>query len=172
MRRLTVLLAMAALAALLGAAPASANNDPHREFFPSGPMDLDDTFCAFGVHLDVLANREYGKTTQDADGSTRIHVTGSLVIELTRIGSDRSITVNAGGPGTFVYSPDGMTMTVYFFGRSLIFSPNLHELGYPSNVIAFAGPFGITQDLDDPTYSFTSVFGHPAIITDVCAALS
>lgn len=172
MRRTTALLAAAAMVLLIGSAPASANNDPHRDFFPSGPLDLDETFCAFPVHIEILVNREYGKTSEAADGSTVIHVTGRLVVEVANVDTGASITVNAGGPGTLMYSPDGTTLIFHFLGRSLVYSPNLSEFGYPSNVMAFAGPFGVTMDLTDPTGALLSAFGHPAVITDVCAALS
>ncbi len=169
----TVAATVAVAALLIAPSTASANNDPHRSFLASAPFELDQTFCAFSVHVDILVNREYATFTSLADGSTVITVSGSFFVGLTNPDTSKTIVVNASGPGTFTVSPDGMTVILNAQGRGFFFAPNLTDYGFPSNVVAVAGPVVITQQLaGDGTFTFTSVLGHPQVITDVCAALS
>jgi hypothetical protein len=72
-----LLVVMSALVLLIGAASASANNDPHRVFLPSPPFDFGSSFCGFPVHAEAAVNREYGKVSTLPDGSTFTVVTGS-----------------------------------------------------------------------------------------------
>ena len=171
MRHLLVLATTMAVAAMLiGPSSASANNDPHRIFLESAPFDLPVGYCTFPVHVDTLANREYATFSTLPDGSTFIEVTGSFFVSLTNRDTGKTIVINASGPGSFTISPDDMTVIGDFRGRGLLWAPNLTEFGFPSNVVAAAGPMSITQVAADGT--FTSVSGHPHVITDVCAALS
>ena len=175
MRHLLVLATTMAVAAMLiGPSSASANNDPHRIFLPFASFDLDDSYCdAFPVHVDGPVNREYGTVSTLPDGSTFIKVTGSFFVSLTNRDTGKTIVINASGPGSFTISPDGTTMIGDFRGRGLLWDPNLTKFGFPSNVVAAAGPVLITgQVAADETLTFTSVSGHPHVITDVCAALS
>ncbi len=136
---------------LLAASPAAANSDPHRTFLPAGPFDLPGgTYCAFTVHVDVVTDREYATSTSLPDGSTVMAVTGSFVLTLTNVDTSKTAIVNAGGPGTFTFLPDGITVVGRFFGRGLLWAPNLTVYGFPSNLVAAAGPVVITQELTGP----------------------
>ena len=175
-RRLTgfcgVALAVAVL--LLAASPVAANSDPHRAFLPAGPFDLPGgTYCDFTVHMDVLADREYATSTSLPDGSTVLTVTGSLMLAATNVDTSKTVVVNAGGPGTFTFLPDGTTAIGTFLGRALFWAPNLTDYGFPSNVVMTAGPAVVTEEFaGDGSFTFTSFKGHPQLLTDVCGALS
>lgn len=162
------------LTTLVGPVAVSANDDPHRTFLPAAPFDLPaGTYCAFDVHLDILADREYAATTILPDGSTRLTVTGSYMLAASNDQTGKTIVVNAGGPGTFTALPNGTTVIGSFRGRALFFAPNLTQFGFPSNVVLTAGPEVVTQEYaGDGSFTFTSFEGHPQLITDVCAALS
>jgi hypothetical protein len=150
------------------AAPALANKDPHRVFLPSGPLDLPAGYCSFPTHYDVVVNKEYGKITTLADGTTRIHETGSFKVRATNVDSERSVLLNASGPGTILIHPDG-TVDVVGTGHWLI-----------TNLATDAAPFGLpgvmltsgtlNESLDaSATPTALSVTGRAI---DVCAAIA
>ena len=155
---------------IAGAGPALANNDPHRVFLPSGPLDLPAGFCSFPTHYDIVANNEYGKFTTLADGTVVLHETGSLKVRATNVSTNVSVLLNASGPGTVTFRTDGTTV-VDGNGHWLI-----------TNLAADAAPFGLpgvmltsgTLHETLPAAPATmptalSVTGH---VTDVCAQLS
>jgi hypothetical protein len=173
MRRLVVVLTATTLVLLIGTSSAVANSDPHRFPLPSAPFDLDTSYCPFPVHVAFPVDHGYASVTASSDGSTVYRVTGSLFARITNLTSGRSIVVNASGPGIFTFRPDGATVIGSFHGRVLLYAPNLTEHGFPSNVVAVAGPMVVTQLwAADGTFTFTDVAGHPQLITDVCGALS
>ena len=164
------LIAVAACALLICAGSASANNDPHRVFLPSAPIDFPSAFCGFPVHEEATVNKEYGKVSTAPDGSTIIVLTGSLVATFTNTQTGKSIAVNVSGPGTQTVSADGATLTSDGRGLSGVFGTNLTLFGFPSNIVVTSGPINWTLDLT--TFTVTSVTGHPHVLVDVCAALS
>ena len=175
-RRLTTrraLLAAASAAAVTGLAvgpvAVSANNDPHRQFLPAGPIDLVG-YCSFTVHVEFPVDREYGTITTEPDGSTLIKVTGALFNTFTNEATGKSVYVNASGPGTFLISPDGSTVTTDGQGQSVDLAPNLTAFGFPSNLVENAGPVHYVQASGFGT--MTSFSGHINVLTDICAALS
>ena len=169
MRRVPVLLAVVALL-LITAAPASANNDPHRVFLPAGPVDLGAEYCGFAVRLDFPVNKEYETVSTLPDGSLLEKVTGSFFATVTNIGTGKSITVNASGPGSFTTSADGKTFTWAFTGQALWYYPGLTSFGLPSNIVRTAGP-GVAT-FDNVTGDLLNLSGHPHVLMDVCAAIS
>jgi hypothetical protein len=170
MRRFGVFAVLGLLVCSLGAvtAPSAlANNDPHRVFLPAGPVDLPVGYCSFPTHIDVVANKEYGKITTLPDGTTIIKETGTFKTRATNVGSGKSVLLNASGPGTLTFYPDG-SVTVHGTGHWLIF-----------NLATDAAPFGLPgvmltsgrlhEELDPSgTPTALSVTGRA---TDVCAAL-
>ena len=160
----------AAAACAIAVASASANNDPHRFFLDSSPMDFPASFCGFPVHVEAVVNKEYAKVSQGADGSTILKITGSLFDRATNEDTGKSITFNASGPVTLTFSPDGTTLTIQGRGLTGAFAPNLTEFGFPSNIVVFSGPALATVDL--ATGAVISLAGQPHVVLDVCAALS
>ncbi len=169
MRRLTVLVVAALAVMLVGPASVSANNDPHRFFLPAGPVPVPAEWCGFPVLVDFPVNREYGKASTLADGSSVLVVRGALFISATNQTSGKTIMINASGPGAFITSPDRTTLTGEFYGRAFLFAPNLRDLGFPSNIVVTAGPTVLTQVVGE--LAFSSVSGHQHVVMDVCAAL-
>lgn len=162
-----VSLFLSALGAI-SAAPAGANNDPHRVFLPAGPVDLPAGYCDFPTHYDILANKEYGKITELPDGTTVIHETGTFKVSATDVSTGATIPLNASGPGTITIYPDG-SVTYDGTGHWLVFNlaADAAEFGLPA-VMLTSGRF---QETIDPSGSVTalSVTGQ---VTDVCAALA
>jgi hypothetical protein len=171
MRRLSLFLVAALALMLIGPAPVSANNDPHRSFMPTAPFDLAaGTYCAFPVHVDVLADREYATISTLPDGSTLYTVRGSLMLGVTNENTSKTMTVNSGGPGTYTYPPDSVNVIGDFLGQSALWAPNLTGNGFPSNFVATAGPVSFTMDMT--TGDFSNVSAHPHVLTDICTALA
>jgi hypothetical protein len=163
---LAVTVAVSAL--LAGALPAAANNDPHRVFLPAPSGDLVG-YCAFPVHVDFPLNKEYGTITTAPDGTTTIVLTGALFITFTNETTGKAVTVNASGPGTDIFSPDG-TLTADVRGLLSLPGTNLTALGFPSNLVVTSGPMQYTQA---PNFGAVSnVSGNFHLLMDVCAALS
>jgi len=169
MRRILTVAALGAIIAGLLQTPASARG-PKWEFQPVAPFTLSQAFCAFRVHVTFPNNKEYSKTTQNADGSVTVKITGRFDAKLKRVGTNASVTVNASGPGQITFFPDGSFVgdlkghTLAFFTRA-----DVSRLGLPAAVFLWAGPFGESLDANG-TISSITLKGH--LLVDVCAALS
>jgi hypothetical protein len=172
MRRIlavTVALSITTIApALAGAGPALANNDPHRVFLPGAPLDLPAGFCSFPTHYDVVADKEYGKFTTLADGTVVLHETGSFKVRATNVDSGASVLLNASGPGTITFPPDG---TTHVAGNGHWLITNLAADAAPFGLPGVMLTSGVLHETLDASFTPTalSVTGH---VTDVCAALS
>ena len=174
MRRVIVFLAALTLL-LMTAAPAAANNDPHRFFLPQGSMDFPAAPagpCAFTVHLDTLVDKVYGRQTTLADGSTIFTLTGSMTVRVSANG--KAFDLNVSGPGRSRTAPDGSTWYFSSRGHTLILNPGLSDLGYPSDLVLTSGLWEGTAAAADnwagSVITSTSHQGH--LEMDVCAALS
>jgi hypothetical protein len=160
--------AVAISALLMGALPAAANNDPHRVYLFAPPSDLVG-YCAFTVHVTFPMNKEYGTVTTAPDATTTYVVTGALFVTFTNATTQKSVTVNAFGPGTDIYSPDG-TLNASVRGQLSLPAPNLTAWGFPSNLVVTSGPMQYTQA---PNFGpVSSISGHFHLLMDVCAAIS
>jgi hypothetical protein len=100
--------ALAVVLATTAVLASTATADPPTRF----PIDNGSQFtfsglCAFDVQFTVLANNEYGITF--SNGTTII--TGRLVFQLTNLSNDKSIVVNASGPGFFTPTSTVITGT-------------------------------------------------------------
>jgi WD40 repeat protein len=164
---------LAALALLLvTAAPASANNDPHRFYSGAGPFDFVGQ-CTFTVHFEPLTDKEYESVRTAPDGSMTAAVTGAMKVRLTNATTGKALDYNVSGPSVAYISPDGDTITGVARGQSLIYGWNLPAWGFPSNLILTSGLFSDTVQVQtDGTVLVTDVAHYPAHVTDVCAALS
>jgi hypothetical protein len=175
MRRVLVLVVSIMLLLLSVVPAASANNDPHRFFLPQGSFDFaaaPNGPCAFPIHLDTVVNREYGKQTTLADGSTLFTLTGAMRVRLSANGT--SIDLNVSGPGRYLYAPDGNTWSFSMRGLMLILNPQLSDMGYPSDMVLTSGLWEGTATVADnwagSLFTGVSHLGHLEL--DVCAALS
>ena len=168
MRRATLAATLALLVVLIGAVPAAASNDPHRIPYPNGPFDLPADFCGFAIHVETPFDHAAITEQVLSDGTVIDAVSGGVFLTMTNTENDASITVNASGPGVFTIKPY-VSITGEFRGRGFLYATNLTAFGFPSNVVAVAGPVTIAQDFG--TLDFTSVAGGPRVITDICAAL-
>ena len=165
------LAAAASVGILSSASTALANNDPHRTHGLIPPQTLPaGVICAFQVDVTFPVNREYFSTSTLPDGSTEIHSTGSLVVTLTNDATRKSITVNSGGPGTFITSADGTTTSIDYQGQSTFFAPNLTAFGFPSNFVLTSGLIETTETAANGVV--LSMQRAPTIELDICAALS
>ena len=173
MRRASALLAALALL-LVTAAPASANDDPHRSRLTAVPFDLPGGLggiCAFPVHVAFPVLNMYGTTSYLPDGTRVLTVTGKEFISATNLDTLKTITVNTFSPGTFMWPLDGKTMIWDGHGPGWFEAPNLAaDYGFPSNFVVVAGSAHVVQDL--ATGDYISLSGHLNVLTDVCAALS
>jgi hypothetical protein len=161
MPRRILALATAATLALALAAPAAAVG-PTREYLPL-PATIDlaaGEGCSFPVRIDVLVNREYGVTFADASGDLlRQLVSGTLIIGLTNVDNDRSITIDISGPAEFVVHADGSS-TFTLRGNSMPLDPG--------GLFRTTGTVVQEYDSDGNLLSTTQTAGTR---TDICAAI-
>ena len=166
MRRATVLLAALALL-LMTAAPASANNDPHRSYVPVG-SGMVSGLCSFAFDY-ANVDKEY-QTVSTSDGSTIVKTTGSNFSVVTNDITGKSITLNLSGPGTLVIPATGTVWTADVRGLASTGFANLTTFGFPSNEVVTSGEFEYSFDVN--TGLMVSVIRMPHVFMDVCAALS
>jgi hypothetical protein len=89
-----------------------AQNRPVREPLPA--TDITSQYCPdFPVLIHPLVNREFATIYSDG----RVHISGTVILQLTNIITQKSIVVNASGPATF--TADGTTIVAE--GRGLLF---------------------------------------------------
>ena len=153
-----------------GAAPVSANNDPHRSVVPSGPVDLPAGICAFPVHIEFPVNREYQTVSSLPDGSTVSVVTGSLTATFTNVITGRSVSANVSGPGTTTFSPDGSTAHYDVRGLFNFAFSNATNFGFPSGLFVTSGQWAF--DYNFATFAMSAPSRHPAVLRDLCAELT
>jgi hypothetical protein len=165
--KISLVSALAATILLAGAGSAAAAGDP-RIPAPNGPAEIPALACGFTV-LDVpLASNEYFvQTTANPDGSLTMRVTGQLVVQLTNETTGKSVTVNASGPGTGTFYPDGSA--AYDLQGPLLnwFTPDAQaRYGVPGLALIS----GHTTATADPSGTLTSL-QIDGQVTDLCAAL-
>jgi hypothetical protein len=156
MRRLGLLGAVVA-ALVLGASPALGGDRPIRTFIDQSGLSFTlpaPDFCAFDVQVTVIVNREYVTVFPVApNGSQKVLLNGTLVVLLKNLVTNKTLLVNASGPGYFTFYADG-SATFRGEGLSLVFFPG-------EGISLIAG------QVDFATGAV--VAGHS---TDLCAALS
>ena len=121
--------------------------------------------CAFAIHGETLVDKSYASDVVARDGTETFRVAGSFKARLSANG--KSIDVNASGPMTVMFYPDG-TGSFKFEGRQFIYAPWLPELGFPSPIVVFSGLFEGAFD----SSGVVSVSHMPHVDLDICAALS
>ena len=174
-RRLCVVAVVGAslfAATQLGATAASAaNGKPARLAIPDWQQAFDfsaGSACRFELAGTPVSNSQYIKLyPTDANGDTRQLVNGILTLQLTNVGTGKSIIVNVSGPATLINHAD--------------FSVDANLGG--SALVAFIAPF---NPRGPATYIYTghtvlsfNTFGLLTLVSttdskpfDVCAALS
>jgi hypothetical protein len=151
-------LVISALALLL-APPASAVPPT---ISPAPAESATGRFCPdFDVFVNPVSNKE--KAITFSTGATII--TGHFVDEVTNLSNDRTIRVNASGPGFF--AADGSSVIIrgrgLLFGEAGFFGP-----GSPATLTLVSGQTVIPLD-DQGAPTGLSVTGHSV---DLCAALA
>ena len=158
---------------VFGLTTAAAADPPTREpvDFPTAPFVLTDTEgnhpCGFRVELAVLTNKEVATTFVRKDGTTSIHITGSLKVRLTNLAAPgTTVDLNISGPTHLTEHDDG-SVTQIALGRALwTFDP-----GIAPDLPRLALISGRTVSMFDPAgaFSLLSVSGH---VEDLCAVLA
>jgi hypothetical protein len=127
--------------------------------------------CSFDVQLTVARQHEFIiHKTVGPDGTIYEQYAGNLVVEVTNLGSGKSLTYNISGPGTFWHND--ATFGGQLYGPNLLWTlpENLPE--EPAGVPALSyttGPVSFTVDADSGK---TLSYSHQGTTTDVCAALA
>ena len=168
MRRLVAILSISVLLGV-AAPPSASARGPKWVFLPADPLTLPAS-CSFPVVVDFVTNKEFGKATENPDGSIDVRITGSLIAEATNTDTGESVVMNASGPGTLHFLPDG-SLTVAAQGHTFEFflADEVEALGLPSAIFLWAGPTHLTVGADGIATSAT-FRGH--MLLDVCSALS
>jgi hypothetical protein len=118
------LISLLAVLAVAGATAATGFADS-----ASGPIRVPVSFgppvfraageiCSFPVEIAAVENREVATIfPTDANGDTRVIVTGYLLMQFTNLDTGKTFTTNVSGPGSITFHSDG-TATVVLVGRS------------------------------------------------------
>lgn len=172
--RLFFLLAASGSALALFAFPSmlpAANGKPTRVLITDEQQAFDipaGGACSFELAGTPVANNE--TTTifpADANGDVRELITGTLELQLTNVGTGKSIVLNVSGPGTLVLHADG-SATEDLRGPGLVFF-------FPSATPAGPAAFlftGQTTISFSPAGALTLDSTTDNSPLDVCAALS
>lgn len=161
-------LALAAVVLSLYVIPSAHARSSLWSPVPNGPFDLPAGFCAFPVHGDILVNREFMKVAILPDGTEVDTITGTVKARLTNVNTGKVVDLNASGPGTDTFYPDG-SFAIVSEGLGLaVFPPQDQQAFGEPGLIYTSGRFTRTVDSNFNTTSFT----HDGNLTDVCALLS
>jgi hypothetical protein len=172
--RLFFLLAASGCAIALVAFPSTlpaANGTPTRVPISDGQQAFDfpaGTACSFELAGTPVANNE--TTTiypANANGDVREIITGTLKLQLTNVGTGKSIVVNISGPGTVVLHPDGSGSEDLRGPGLVFFFPTATPAG-PATYL-FTGDTSISFT---PAGNLTLVSTTDQNPLDLCAALS
>jgi len=157
------------LASLLAGAmalPALAAK-PERAFLEAPPPTdyAAGELCSYAVRVEFPINNEYGITfAPQNDGSQRMIVTGRLVAMVTNLETGESITLNASGPGTFWFAPDG-TLAIDGGGHWLLYLYPT-DVGGPG-IFYTSGPIHLEAGASGVT-----ALTMPRHTRDICAMLA
>jgi hypothetical protein len=162
MRRLALILIL--LVGLFAFVTAAAAKKPTKTPLPASDFTISGS-CSFDVGVHILVNKEQAITFSDG----RFTVNGALKLQLMNLSNQKSIKVNAPGPGHYTPASDG-SLTLKATGPWVFFWPAgalgpgtpgalLHTTG---RAIAHISPSGVID-------SFTHDQGTT---TDLCAVLS
>jgi hypothetical protein len=167
--RRTIVIALAAVAALLGtAAPASAKAGSPWVPWPSAPFDLAaGAYCAFAVHGEPTVDKVRVKTIAEyPDGSPKRQLaTGALMFRMTNTETGASTIADAGGSAVFDLFPDG-SRTWHVIGPVLAaFKDGASNI--PRGVWTINGVY----EINFSTTNFKTVTIFRGGVHDVCADL-
>lgn len=172
--RLFFLLAVSGSAIALFAFPSAlpaANGKPTRVLLTDQQQTFDipaGLACSFELAGTPVANNE--TTTifpADANGDVRQLITGTLKLQLTNVGTGKSIVVDISGPGTVVLHPDGSASEDLRGPGLVLFFPAANPAG-PATYL-FTGHTSLSFDPAGNLTLLSTTDNNPL---DLCAALS
>ena len=172
-RRLAIIVPVAVALVALGAvlamrpAPNAHARGGGWVFQPGGSLDLPSSLCGFPVHVDTLTDKSYVRETTQPDGTVVDTFNGTITFRLTNSNTGTSIDVNASGPGTAYFYPDGSLTQVYKGPTINIFSPQDQQKSGLPGIASTNGLFSFTFAADG---SLTN-YSLNGTVTDDCAAL-
>jgi hypothetical protein len=122
MKRLLLLLPVVLV--LLSTSTVFASGKPERIYAPIPQPLVASGSCSFDVGVTAVKNNEYSINFYDASGKlARQLINGSLIVTLTNLTNQHSITVNISGPSLITFNSDGSFVQRYE-GLSAIPLPN------------------------------------------------
>ncbi len=134
--------------------------------YPSSPLSYaPGVVCSFGVHETFPVDQVIGWTYTQSDGFVAgQYFKGALVGHITRDGTGKSVDVNIGGQGVWLYGRDGSTT---------IFGDGPYQVGFkagdhPSTDLTVVS--GLSLLYIAPSNTKTLIFAGS--VTNVCAELS
>jgi hypothetical protein len=161
MRRLALILIL--LVGLFAFVTAAAAKKPTKTPLPASDFTISGG-CSFDVAVHILQNNEHAITF--SDGS--FIVQGALKLQLTNLSNQKSINVNASGPGHYTPASDG-TLALKATGSWVFFwPPGTQGPGTPGALLHTTGPATAEVSSGLPV-GFTHERGTT---TDLCAVLS
>jgi hypothetical protein len=164
MKRLVVLLPLAALFAV--AAPASANA-PDRVYVPTADLGPTTGICAFPVQITVLANNGYFTTFYDKAGNvTKGLSSGHITVRITNVSTGYSVTRNITGPGFWTFTSNGLTIRAegpWLF----VFFPGEVVSGAPGRLLYTTGRVFFSPSSSPETWRIVG-----GTVEDLCVTLA
>jgi hypothetical protein len=158
-------LGMMVAAVVLASTPASAVK-PDRVFVPSEDGIVSGV-CPFDLGITVLEDNVHTTTFFDQDGNvTRLHSSGTLVVELSNEQTGDSMVANISGPGTVTFTDDSEVLEAVGPWLFFFFPGDLGE-GEPGMALLTTGRFVVEFSAED-----VSILEQRGRVVDVCALLS
>jgi len=149
--------ALVAMVLTANSVSATAAGKPDRQPAPTPPdIVVDVCVPSIGpVLARITVNREYTKTFTEADGTIKFDINGASFGTFTRLSNGAVISVNASGPATLTFQPNGV---VTFVSRGLLVAIN------STGIWQYAG-----NTLLDPATGLA--LSHSGRVTDICKLL-
>jgi hypothetical protein len=142
----------------------AAADQPTRQALPQADVTIKGS-CSFDVALHIVRNDEFITTFGDG----RQLITGSLVVSLTNVDTDKTITVNISGPVFVIPHEDG-SLSQTLRGQSLIPVPaGALGPGSPGVLDLTSGPVVIENAANGSIVSSTKT---SAATVDLCPVLA
>jgi hypothetical protein len=139
---------------------------PGTPFIGSLVPGTDHEVCPFQVDTAPVAYSQVITVFFDSSGNpTRALFTGRAIIEITNHATGKRIVLNASGPGTLYFQPDGSNLGVG--GGPSLFGLVPGDDGGPA-LLYIKGRVTFTQTPDGHIHNLTTV----GPVSDMCAALA
>ncbi len=148
-------------------APTAASRPTFEVLDVGGPFTLTGV-CPFDIYEEPLRNKEKIATFYGESGNITFQIiSGVNKWRFTNLSTNKSLDINASGPGRLTVQPDSATVRLEGGGVSFFYIPNP-----PPGIPNYALTSGrLVADLDLATFEISQVQAQHGTVQDICALL-